>query len=157
MFAILAFMLIGQTTTPGIFVDIDSGDIITVRPFNKSKAVKVRLMYIDAPEQGQVFGQRAREHLKKMVFAKKVELIGTEKDSDGRLLAVVKVDGVEVNLEMVKAGMAWAYPEHKPPAEYVSAEQKARATKAGLWFDERQPIAPWDYRNQLRAKSKKAV
>ena len=154
MLALITFLLIAQTTTTGKVVSVYDGDTVTVR--TTSETIKARLIHIDAPERGQAYGTRARQHLSELVFGKQVELIGTEKDRYGRLLAVVKVEGLEVNLEMVRAGMAWAYLEYKPPANYISTEQKARAGKVGLWAD-RQPIAPWLYRRQSRAKSKKAA
>ena len=152
MLALITFLLIGQTT--GKVVSVYDGDTVTVR--TASETIKVRLVHLDAPERGQAFGTRSRQHLSELVFGKQVELIGTERDRYGRLLAVVKVEGLEVNLEMVRSGMAWAYLEYKPPANYISTEQKARAGKVGLWAD-RQPIAPWEYRKLIRAKSKKVA
>ncbi|MFM7319591.1 MAG: thermonuclease family protein [bacterium] len=150
MLALMMVVLFAQTT--GKVVAIADGDTLTVRT-SDSETVKVRLIHIDAPERGQAYGNQSRQRLGEMVFGKQVELIGTEKDRYGRLLAVVKADGLEVNLEMVKAGLAWAYLEYRPPGNYISTEQKARAGRVGLWSD-RQPMAPWDYRKQSRAKAK---
>ena len=114
------------------------------------------MIHIDAPESRQAFGTRAKQNLSDLVFGKDVELIGREKDRYGRLLALVKVDGKEVNLEQVKAGYGWAFLEYKPPAEYIEAERQARVRKSGLWVDPN-PIPPWEFRRQVRAKSKKAA
>jgi micrococcal nuclease len=150
---VLIVALVALTQLSGKVVSIADGDTLTVRTADKT--VKVRLVHIDAPESGQPFGSRSKQNLSDLTFGKTVDLIGTEKDRYGRLLAVVKVDGLEVNLEQVKAGLAWAFIEYKPPLNYVEAEKRARAARAGLWSD-RQPVAPWDYRKQSRAKRKKA-
>lgn len=147
---VLIVALVALTQMSGKVVSIADGDTLTVRTADKT--VKVRLVHIDAPESGQPFGSRSKQNLSDLTFGKTVDLIGSEKDRYGRLLAVVKVDGLEVNLEQVKAGLAWAYLEYKPPVNYVEAEKRARAARASLWSD-RQPVAPWDYR---KAKRKKA-
>jgi len=150
---VLIVALVALTQMSGKVVSIADGDTLTVRTADKT--VKVRLVHIDAPESGQPFGSRSKQNLSDLTFGKTVELIGSGKDRYGRLLAVVKVDGLEVNLEQIKAGLAWAFIEYKPPLNYVEAEKRARAARAGLWSD-RQPVAPWDYRKQSRAKQKKA-
>lgn len=147
---IIATLLACQLT--GKVVSVYDGDTLTVR--TASETIKVRLIHIDSPERGQAFGTKARQNLSDLTFGKEVTLEGSERDRYKRLLAVVKVDGLEVNLEQVKAGYAWAFLEYKPPENYIAAEKKARATKAGLWADKK-PIPPWDYRKQ--GKKKKAA
>jgi micrococcal nuclease len=71
------------------------------------------------------------------------------KDRYKRTLAVVVVDGVNVNLEMVKRGMAWRYDKYSKDAELLAAQEAAKAGKLGLWRDP-QPVPPWEWR--VRAK-----
>ena len=96
---VLIVALVALTQMSGKVVSIADGDTLTVRTADKT--VKVRLVHIDAPESGQPFGSRSKQNLSDLTFGKTVELIGTETDRYGRLLAVVKVDGLEVNLEQI--------------------------------------------------------
>jgi len=57
------------------------------------------------------------------------------------------VNGLDANLEQIKAGMAWWYEKYRKEQtvddqnEYSEAEKQARARGVGLWIDT-QPIAP---------------
>jgi len=149
MSLLLVVLLLGQTT--GKVVSITDGDTIIVRP-EQGPSVKVRLIHIDAPERGQAFGTRARQELGELVAGQTVEIVGTEKDRYGRLLGDVRHGGRSLNLEMVKRGLAWAYVEYDPPAEYVAAESEARSARRGLWAD-KAPEPPWTYRKGRRSKA----
>lgn len=80
-----------------------------------------------------------------------------EKDRYGRTLGRVNLDGRDIGLQMVQAGMAWhfkRYESSQPPDErvaYANAEVEARKTKTGLWTDEA-PVPPWDYRKSKRGQ-----
>jgi endonuclease YncB( thermonuclease family) len=55
-------------------------------------------------------------------------------------------DGEDVNLAMVRAGLAWHYRYHCPDDRTLAeAEAEARAARRGLWADGR-PEAPWEWR-----------
>ena len=74
-----------------------------------------------------------------MVLQKEVVLIKdvSETDPYDRLLRYVIVDGVFVNLELVKTGFAKAvqYPPDVACADvFSSAEQEAQAAQAGMWI-----------------------
>jgi endonuclease YncB( thermonuclease family) len=80
-----------------------------------------------------------------------------KKDKYGRTVGKILVGGVDANLEQVKAGMAWHYKKYQSEQSeadritYAQAEDRARAGKVGLWFDP-EPIPPWDWRKQQKAK-----
>jgi endonuclease YncB( thermonuclease family) len=79
----------------GKVIGVSDGDTVDV--LNDNKTVhRIRLSGIDAPEKAQPFGQRAKEHLSTFVFGKRVEVIGNKID---------KVNGIDANLEQVKAGL----------------------------------------------------
>lgn len=125
-------------------VGISDGDTLTC--LVDRHPLKVRLLYIDAPESSQPFGQKAKQFLAAQVFKKEVKLLSTGYDKYQRLLAVVYDEkGREVNLALIKAGMAWAYYQTKP--EYQQAEQAARQAHLGLWQD-KNPINPYEWRKQ---------
>lgn len=90
---------------------VTDGD--TIKAENQSTTITVRLVGIDAPEEshkknepGQPFSQKSTKHLVSMVLNKSVDIKEYGKDRYGRTFAVVFVDGKNVNLEMVKAGLA---------------------------------------------------
>src|SRR5690606_14533461 len=65
-------------------VDGDTIDVLV-----NSGTIRVRLADIDAPENGQAFGQRARQHLSELLFRRKVRVIEKQTDDYGRTLGLV--------------------------------------------------------------------
>lgn len=61
------------------------------------------------------------------------------------------MDGHDVNLEQLRAGMAWWYREYAKEQvpqnrrAYEQAENEARAAKRGLWA-EAKAAPPWEWR-----------
>jgi micrococcal nuclease len=66
-------------------------------------------------------------------------------DRWGRTLAVISMDGVDINLQQVRDGFAWVYTKYlgensvDVQARYRSAEAEARQAKRGLWSDTQEP------------------
>ena len=108
---------------------------------------KIRLYGIDAPESRQAFGQKSKQHLSSLVFGKDVRVAYKSRDKYGRILGTVYVDGLDVNLEMLRAGLAWHYKRYDKSPAYAAAESEARAAKRGLW-PAPNPIQPEDYRHR---------
>lgn len=138
----------------GRVVGISDGDTVTV--LDQSNAQwKIRLMGIDAPEKNQAYGQRSKENLSHLIFDKHVVVEYSKMDKYGRTVGKIIVDGIDVNLEQVKSGMAWHYKKYQSeqsPADrvsYAEAEEKARTAQIGLWIDS-ELTAPWDWRNKRR-------
>lgn len=118
----------------------------------KGGAVTVRLRGIDAPEKDQPYGSESRESLKEMVQGRTVDLEVKDIDRYGRVVSYVWVEGINVNLEQVKRGLAWSYREFldRPYAgEFYEAEKEARSKHLGLWT-QRNPIPPWEWRSMKR-------
>lgn len=90
------------------------GDTIEVK--KGQTKLTVRLAGIDAPETskkkhepGQPFSQQSTSLLAKLVLNKSVDVKSYGADRYGRILGEVFVDGNNVNLEIVKAGLAEVY------------------------------------------------
>jgi len=124
----------------GKCVGVTDGDTINV--MRDGRAVKVRLEGIDCPERGQDFSSSAKKYTSALVYGKTVEVRQTGTDRYGRVLAVVYTDGTDVNLALVRAGMAWHYKKYSSDAKLAAAENTARAAEIGLWSLPT-PIAPW--------------
>ena len=134
---------------------VTDGDTITVRDGRIEKTI--RLVGIDAPEvshkkrkPSQPFAQAATKHIAGMVLNKNVEIKEYGQDRYGRVLAVVFLDGKNVNLEMVKAGYAEVYRGTPAPgfdsAPYWKAEEEARAAKKGMWAQGDKYVSPREWR-----------
>lgn len=138
----------------GRVVAIADGDTIMVLD-NTNTQYKIRLSGIDAPEKKQPFGNNAKKMLSNLVFDKTVDVEWNKKDRYGRLVGKVIIDGVDVNLEQIRYGLAWFYRKYQNELtqndrlDYLHAEEIARKNKFGLWVYP-EPEAPWDFR-----KSKK--
>ena len=90
----------------GKVVKISDGDTITVLDHYKVQH-RVRLTGIDAPERKQTFGSRSRQSLGKLVFSKTVTVKTKKRDCYGRVLGKVLINGIDVNKEQIRRGMAW--------------------------------------------------
>ena len=105
---------------------------------------KIRLIGIDTPETVhprkpvEPFGLEASQFTKKLLEGKQVELVfDVDKyDRYNRLLAYVYIDGVFLNEELVKQGLAVisTYPPNvKYVEKYEAAQKYARENNLGIW------------------------
>ncbi|WP_437186216.1 thermonuclease family protein [Planctomicrobium sp. SH668] len=129
----------------GKVVAVTDGD--TVKVLIDGSEVRGRLEGIDAPEGKQAFGAKAKQHLSDLAFGKTVKLHVTGKDRYGRILGKLFVDGGDVNLQMIQAGMAWHYEYYNSEEWYAAAQVEAREAKTGLWSDPTS-LPPWEFRKR---------
>ena len=110
-------------------VSVADGDTVTILDDTNTQH-KIRLSGIDAPEEKQPFGQRSKQSLSDLVFAKGVTVETNKRDKYKRNVGKVLVDGVDANLVQVQRGFAWHYKayEREQPAidRKVYAELKMR-------------------------------
>jgi endonuclease YncB( thermonuclease family) len=143
-------------STPIIFegrvVGVQDGDTITILDSSNANH-RIRLLGIDAPEKGQAFGTQSKQDLSEAVFNKVVTIEWSKHDRYGRIVGKVLLNGRDVCLDQVTAGMAWHYKYYQndqTPEDrqlYAAAEIVARAGAIGLWIDPN-PVPPWDFRRQ---------
>jgi micrococcal nuclease len=137
-------------TFSGKCVGVTDGDTIGV--LKDGKEIKIRFDGIDCPEMGQDFGNKAKRFTSDLVFGKVVEVRQKDIDKYGRTVARIIVDGKDVSLELVKAGLAWHYKQYSSDAELAGAETVARSNEDGLWAM-KNPVAPWDFRHGTSTNS----
>ena len=140
---------VGENTVEGEVVDVGSGDSITIVDSNKQE-YQIRLEGIDAPEMDQEFGPEAQENLFTLVYGKTVQANLQKTDSDGAVVGKVLLDGKNVGLEQLKAGLAWhdknAVLDQTEKDIYAGNEIAAKGDGNGLWAAAN-PLPPWELRN----------
>lgn len=118
--------------------------------------LKVRLAGIDAPEisrstrdPDQPYSYNAKRYLADLVLNKTVSVDRYGLDSDDRVIGVVYVGTKNVNLEMIKAGLAEVYQGMPPKGldlgAYRREEKKAREAGKGMWALGNRYISPKDW------------
>ena len=135
----------------GKVVSVADGDTITVLTADKQQ-IKVRLSSVDTPEGGQAYGQKAKNFTSSMVFKKNVTIHPETTDKYGRTVAMVYVDGKNLNEQIVANGYGWVYRYYCKGSycdDWLKLEETARDAQIGLWADNH-PLPPWDWRQQQR-------
>jgi hypothetical protein len=123
---------------------LDGDTLIVLTP--EKRQIKVRLVEIDAPEKSQAYGQRSKQSLSDLVFGKQVRVEQQDRDRYGWVVGRVYAEGLDVNAEQVKRGMAWVYRKYARDQTLFPLEHEAKNAKLGLWADP-YAIPPWEYRH----------
>ena len=116
-------------------VSVIDGDTVDIR------AVRFRLHGVDAPESSQTCkdargaayrcGAVAANRLSEKIGVLNVACTETDRDRYGRVVAVCRSSGEDLNAWLVSEGLAVAYRKYS--LDYVGLEDKARAARRGLW------------------------
>jgi len=134
-----------QPVLSGTVTRVIDGDTLEVQL--GSGPIRVRLNSIDTPEKDQPWGLEAQAALARRVDGKRVELEPVTQDRYDRLVAVVFLDGENINAWMVQQGDAWAYRDYLEDPSYCTWEAVARASRLGLWsLPPGSRVAPWEWR-----------
>ncbi len=143
--AVATFAYSDSYILKGTVVSVVDGDTLSIR--TKDSTEKIRLLYIDAPEISQKYGDVSKNSLLGLSNGKKAVAECTVLDRYNRHLCVVQVGKKILNAAQVERGLAWAYVGYLPQDSTVPAMQaKAKKSKLGLWSDPN-PIPPWSFRH----------
>ena len=123
---------------------------------------RIRLEGIDAPESAQTCsrrwlgtwpcGEEATSHLALLVRDRAVTCESRGADAYGRMLGVCFTEGLELNADMVRNGLAWAFIKYS--SRLVEAEAGARALRLGIWQGEATPAWVWRAQRWSEAASR---
>jgi endonuclease YncB( thermonuclease family) len=106
--------------------------------------MRVSLAGIDAPANlkiqktlGQPYRQLAKEYLAELVLNKVVEIKGYGLDRDNDVSGVIFLNGKNINIEMIRAGLAEISGEELPQnldlGPYRRAQTEAMKAELGIW------------------------
>ncbi len=133
----------GTLSGPARVID---GDTIVIA------GTHVRLEGIDAPERAQTCGRAlagkwacgksAAAALEHLLAHQSVDCQDRGTDKYGRMLGVCYVGTRDINAQMVREGLAWAFVKYS--RSYVHEEAEARALRIGIWQGTAEPA--WDFR-----------
>jgi len=131
----------------------------TVKAGTPDIIIYIMLVGVDAPEisnradqPDQAFGQKAKGVLSSLVLNQPVvvEGYGTVPYPDKNIISVIHVKGMNVNLEMVRRGLAEVHRENLPQRfdiePYLKAEKEAKEAKRGMWILGDKYISPAKWR-----------
>lgn len=163
LFSLLGCQASGKVpgTLEGLVIGVSDGDTVTLLEAGKTTR-KIRLLGIDAPESGQPFGKVAKQALLDRVIQRRVKVLVQSTDRYDRAVGKLLLDGADINLELVRLGLAWHYKHYAgdqfpgDAALYARSEREARSARRGLWRDA-QPREPWDWRQSHRRQGSAAV
>lgn len=153
---VLTFFPFSALAWTGSVVSVSDGDTITVAiDHDRKTSLVVRLYGIDAPEAAQPHGPESSDYLRALLpTGASVDILPFGMDRYGRTVALVRHNGMVINGLMIKAGLAWVYPQYcraRFCRSWRKAQKAARAASAGLWRDEN-PTPPWVWRKNEKTR-----
>lgn len=127
-----------QTFTARVIAVLDGDTLLVTRG---DKPLRLRMAEIDAPEvahaggnsDSQSYGTESQKSLADMVMGKQVQVESRAVDSYGRIVAKVFVDGLDVNAEQVRRGLAWEYTRFHANKTLMSLQREAQQARRGMW------------------------
>lgn len=138
----------GWESISGKVISVIDGDTIDL--LHNGRPLRIRLNGIDAPEQGQPNGHRAKQFVQELAAAQLVTVKVFDTDKYGRSVGDVFLpDGRNLNREIVRAGYAWWFRKYSSDNSIGALEDEAKRAGRGLWR-EVAPQPPWEHRAAQR-------
>jgi micrococcal nuclease len=149
---ILFLLIIPYTISAQIYtgkiISVKDGDSLELLT-EENEIIEIRLAHVDTPEKKQPYGKAAKVFAANLVWGHIVTATQTDTDRYKRKICIVEANGRILNLELVRAGLAWHFKKYSEDRRYSRAEKIARIRKVGLWKQSK-PIAPWDARKRKK-------
>jgi len=155
---IVSKKLSSQTNKKQIFKVLRIFDGDTIKVTGLDLIFKIRFAGIDSPEIGfkgqpsQPFSQKAKDHLTQLLNHKKVAIKSYGTGAYNRQLAEVFLDGKNINLEMIKSGLAEVYKGQRPKnfdsQIYIEEQLRARNARKGMWVQGSSYKSPRQWRKE---------
>ncbi|MBF0169837.1 MAG: thermonuclease family protein [Nitrospinae bacterium] len=141
---------------------VEDGDTLTIKD-DRGKAIRVQLAYLDAPDldvksgEAQPLHAESKKKLEELTLGKALIVEKLEVDRFGRILGMVFLDKLNVNLEMLRLGLAEIYfPVRVHPERYNAyyitdfrqTEARAKERKVGIW-GRPDYVSPYQFRRRI--------
>ena len=150
----------------GTVVEVTDQSRLVIETRDRGR-LTVQLLGVELPEPatktrdgavvpGQPFSGEAATYLRELLLQKQISLEDEVRDKRGYLQAVVLLGDLNVNLLLVREGLAWVSPElvaAKVRAPLEVAEKQAQVGKYGLWSLPN-PESPWQFRKRRHSALK---
>ena len=108
--------------------------------FSKQQFEVVKLVHVDAPNEGEPLYEQATQRLRELMIKDsvvEVERAELTRNKEGHLLAYVWKDGASVNLYLVQEGLARIAPVEHPNTKYLEAfyegQSLAQSKQLNIW------------------------
>lgn len=150
LFAVLLFGIASTTALADAEITgCEDGD--TCRLVSGIYTGNVHLFCIDAPEIEQVpWGTKARDAIQAEVRGTIRVLVDSLDRRGMPVVELIRDDGWNLGLELVRAGYAAVHPQRCDEPEYHAVEEDARVAKAGIWRVDGVQQRPWEGRMRER-------
>jgi endonuclease YncB( thermonuclease family) len=130
-----------QDRFPATVTAVVDGDTVDAQVAG-GPALEVQLIGIDAPEPDDCGGDEATGHLRQLALGRNVTLVSDptleqfESPGNRPLFYVDRDDGLDVGLEMLRAGWAeiWELSDFQRSSAYMATEQTAERFQQGAWI-----------------------
>jgi len=133
-----------QPTTPTTMPETTEKTTIIVSQVIDGDTIKiqtdktVRLLGMNAPEMGQPYYEESTRRLKELIEGKTVTLEKDIEDKDqyGRLLRYIFLNNKNINVKLIREGLATVYiihPNVKYEMELRQAENEAKNLEISIW------------------------
>ena len=134
----LFFLLTPLISFSAPFKIVNVGDDYTLNAVGQDIMIRVTFAGLD---RGHPLHEKSKKYLRALLLHKVVDIKGYGLGTDDKALGVVRLGNTNINLEMVRQGMAKIFCG-KPPSgldlePYLKAEREARLSKKGLWKNTR--------------------
>jgi endonuclease YncB( thermonuclease family) len=115
----------------GVVTKVIDGDTLVVQIAGRPP-LDVRLKDIDAPEICQAHGPDAKKALEELALGKTANVVTSARDSYGRTIATLTIEGQNLSRRMVEEGHAWSVRYRHDSGPLVKQERQAKALNRGL-------------------------
>ena len=142
-----------QGLLTGKVIRVKDGDSFVLM-LSDSSTQDVRMYGIDAPEirGGQPYCKASKKFLADMIAGRQVSVKINGKDRYRRTIGIVSTNEIpDVNLVMIRSGMAWHYSYFDKTKEYADAQTYAKSLRLGLWKGQN-PVNPYEWRKSHKKK-----
>ena len=132
---LIAFLMIFPSVlmaATGSVINVIDGDSVVIKV--NGEQFKADLIFVDAPELGEKYGDEAKKYVVERIKGKELNIYDHGKFfKNNHLVEVFLPTGVSINALLIKNGYARYYTSIKSSDKLMDLEKQAKAKKIGVW------------------------